>query len=103
MASPSGAGRLRSRQGNGLVSRFASSLTTLGRKTVGHQIHSAYHVPGVYIHARSGEIEVWIDGVSVILISGMTLREVDGGRIRGMHFQTFFGGKYSHLRSLRIT
>lgn len=41
----------------------------------------------------SGEIQLWIDGESVIYATGLTIRQSEGGRIRGMHFQTFFGGQ----------
>ena len=42
-----------------------------------------------------GEIEVFIDGQSVINATGLILRDPSASesRIRGLHFQTFFGGK----------
>ena len=42
-----------------------------------------------------GEIEVFIDGHSVITATGLILRDpgASESRIRGLHFQTFFGGK----------
>jgi len=39
-----------------------------------------------------GEIQLWINGTSVINISGLILREEEESHIKGMHFQTFFGG-----------
>jgi hypothetical protein len=43
----------------------------------------------------AGEIEVWVDGSSVICVKGLLLCDSDDGRIKGMHFQTFFGGEDS--------
>lgn len=40
----------------------------------------------------AGQIQLWINGNSVIDLNGVTLRDAEAGRIRGMHFQTFFGG-----------
>ncbi|PPQ78581.1 hypothetical protein CVT26_005321 [Gymnopilus dilepis] len=40
----------------------------------------------------TGEVEIWVDGNSVIKVEGLTIRTSDSGRIKGMHFQTFFGG-----------
>lgn len=42
-----------------------------------------------------GEIEVFIDGRSVIHAKGLTLRDEDAPEsyVQGIHFQTFFGGK----------
>ncbi|KAI0764306.1 hypothetical protein BD413DRAFT_482853 [Trametes elegans] len=44
--------------------------------------------------AANGEIEVRIDGKSVIHATGLVLRTHDGpdARVQGLHFQTFFGG-----------
>jgi hypothetical protein len=39
-----------------------------------------------------GQIQLWIDGNSVIDLDGLTLRDTEAGKIKGMHFQTFFGG-----------
>ncbi|KAF6748692.1 polysaccharide lyase family 14 protein [Ephemerocybe angulata] len=44
------------------------------------------------IGAENGEVEVWIDGRRVISIDGLMLRESDAHSIRGIQFQTFFGG-----------
>ncbi|KAI9063941.1 polysaccharide lyase family 14 protein [Trametes sanguinea] len=43
---------------------------------------------------ENGEIEVFIDGISVILASGLVLRTDEGreAHVQGLHFQTFFGG-----------
>ena len=43
-------------------------------------------------HAFKGEVEVYIDGTSVLRATSLVLREDPASRIRGMHFQTFFGG-----------
>ena len=39
-----------------------------------------------------GQIQLWFDGNSVIDLDGLTLRDTEAGKIKGMHFQTFFGG-----------
>ena len=42
----------------------------------------------------NGEIQLFVNGKSVINVSGLVLRNSAAGRIRGMQFQTFFGGTY---------
>lgn len=52
---------------------------------------------------HDGQMELWIDGKSVIRADGLVIRgdggqgdhkvKGDGARFKGMHFQTFFGGK----------
>ncbi|KAJ7143612.1 polysaccharide lyase family 14 protein [Mycena crocata] len=39
-----------------------------------------------------GELELWVDGTSVIKVIGLLFRDSDHSRIKGAHFQTFFGG-----------
>jgi hypothetical protein len=39
-----------------------------------------------------GQIQLRVDGNSVINVDGLTLRSSEAGKIKGMHFQTFFGG-----------
>lgn len=55
-----------------------------------------YSSPGLEILPLSlnisGEIQVWVDGVSAIFVTRLVLRESENARIKGMHFQTFFGG-----------
>ncbi|KZT27188.1 polysaccharide lyase family 14 protein [Neolentinus lepideus HHB14362 ss-1] len=41
---------------------------------------------------ENGEVEVYIDGVSMIRVHGLTLRDETAPHVKGMHFQTFFGG-----------
>jgi hypothetical protein len=51
-----------------------------------------------------GEIEIWVDGSSVICVEGLLLCDSDQGMIKGMHFQTFFGGIHSPaLDFLKLT
>jgi len=45
--------------------------------------------------APSGEIELWLDGASVLCVKDLLLCDSDEGRIKGVHFQTFFGGSDS--------
>ncbi|KAI0061229.1 hypothetical protein BV25DRAFT_1857941 [Artomyces pyxidatus] len=40
----------------------------------------------------NGELELFVNGESVINVGGLILRARDSGRIRGMQVQTFFGG-----------
>lgn len=40
----------------------------------------------------NGELELFVEGVSVINVGGLVIRNSSAGRIRGMYFQTFFGG-----------
>ena len=39
-----------------------------------------------------GEIQIWANGVKVIDVQGVSLRNSADSVIQGMHFQTFFGG-----------
>ncbi|KAF8514707.1 hypothetical protein BU17DRAFT_94219 [Hysterangium stoloniferum] len=48
---------------------------------------------------ENGEVELWIDGVSVLNVDGLVLRTSDKSLIQGLHFETFFGGKTSVLRN----
>ncbi|KAJ3487085.1 hypothetical protein NLI96_g3771 [Meripilus lineatus] len=40
----------------------------------------------------NGELEMFVDGQSVVNVGGLVLTNSTSGRIRGMQFQTFFGG-----------
>jgi hypothetical protein len=42
----------------------------------------------------TGEVEVFIDGISVINVKGLILRTSDESCCKGLHFQTFFGGTH---------
>ncbi|KAJ3568735.1 hypothetical protein NP233_g5525 [Leucocoprinus birnbaumii] len=44
------------------------------------------------VGSTNGEIELWIDGKSVIKGTGLLLRNSKTSIIKGMHFETFFGG-----------
>ena len=46
---------------------------------------------------QNGELEVFVEGQSVINVGGLVLRDSDAGRIRGMMMQTFFGGMFQFL------
>jgi hypothetical protein len=43
----------------------------------------------------SGELELFVDGQSIILAKGLILRKTVGSSVRGLHWQTFFGGKFT--------
>ncbi|KAF9222314.1 polysaccharide lyase family 14 protein [Gyrodon lividus] len=40
----------------------------------------------------NGELQLWINGICVIHAKGLSFREEEASHIKGMHFQTFFGG-----------
>lgn len=42
--------------------------------------------------AANGELELFVDGVSVICASGLVISQHVDTRLRGVQFQTFFGG-----------
>ena len=46
------------------------------------------------LYLFSGEVELWVNGSSVIKATGLILRDEEASHIKGMHFQTFFGGAY---------
>ncbi|KAG6883664.1 hypothetical protein C0993_004852 [Termitomyces sp. T159_Od127] len=41
----------------------------------------------------NGELELFVNGKSIINLDGLILRDSSAGRIRGIQMQTFFGGK----------
>lgn len=41
----------------------------------------------------NGEVQLWVNGKSVIDVRGVVLRARGAGKLRGIQFQTFFGGK----------
>ncbi|EAU81857.1 alginate lyase [Coprinopsis cinerea okayama7 len=47
----------------------------------------------------NGELELFVNGKSVVNISGLILRDSGAGRIRGMQMQTFFGGSKPEFAS----
>ncbi|KAF7975433.1 hypothetical protein HWV62_9561 [Athelia sp. TMB] len=46
------------------------------------------------IGQADGEVELWINGTSIVTVKGLILREDAASHIKGAHFQTFFGGMY---------
>ncbi|KAI5120819.1 hypothetical protein M0805_003215 [Coniferiporia weirii] len=44
------------------------------------------------IGRANGEVELRINGATVIFATGLTIRTSDDAFVQGMHFQTFFGG-----------
>ncbi|KAJ3731567.1 hypothetical protein DFJ43DRAFT_1079557 [Lentinula guzmanii] len=59
---------------------------------VGQWMSIAIRVKLNTVGHEDGEIELWIDGISVISVTKLTLRQSEKSRLKGMHFQTFFGG-----------
>ncbi|RXW21823.1 hypothetical protein EST38_g4045 [Candolleomyces aberdarensis] len=47
----------------------------------------------------NGELQLWVNGRSVIDIKGVVLRDSGAGKLRGIQFQTFFGGSTSDWAS----
>jgi hypothetical protein len=45
------------------------------------------------IGKENGEIELFVNGKSVMSVAGLVLRTSDQGRIMGLMMQTFFGGQ----------
>jgi hypothetical protein len=43
-------------------------------------------------HAVVGEVELYVDGVSVIHATGLTFQTEEDVKIMGIQFETFFGG-----------
>lgn len=46
-----------------------------------------------------GELELFVDGKSVINVSGLKIRDSSKGKIRGIQMQTFFGGSETKFKS----
>ncbi|KAF9007072.1 polysaccharide lyase family 14 protein [Cyathus striatus] len=59
---------------------------------VGKWVTVAFRVKLNDVGEENGEIELWIDGSSVMCIKQLLLRESEESKMKGMHFQTFFGG-----------
>ena len=51
---------------------------------------------------KNGEMELFVEGKSVINVSGITLGDNPSSRIRGMQMQTFFGGTWPHFLPLEV-
>ncbi|KIJ63460.1 hypothetical protein HYDPIDRAFT_112872, partial [Hydnomerulius pinastri MD-312] len=49
--------------------------------------------------SRSGELQLWVNGVCMIHAKGLILREGEASHIKGMYFQTFFGGEKGIVRN----
>ncbi|KDR81970.1 hypothetical protein GALMADRAFT_59110 [Galerina marginata CBS 339.88] len=47
----------------------------------------------------NGQLELFVNGKSVINVGGLILRDSAAGRIRGMQMQTFFGGSHPEFAS----
>ncbi|CAK5283936.1 unnamed protein product [Mycena citricolor] len=76
------------------VGRWATVAFRLKLNTVGSEdgcVHLNHGSPPVS-HSCQGELEFWINGRSVIKVTGLMLRDSEASRIKGAHFQTFFGG-----------
>ncbi|KAF8054256.1 polysaccharide lyase family 14 protein [Lyophyllum atratum] len=71
---------------------------SVGRKSfsldiaIGRWVALAFRVRMNDLGKCNGEIEVWVDGVSSIHVKDLCLCDSAEARVKGMHFQTFFGG-----------
>ncbi|EGN97512.1 polysaccharide lyase family 14 protein [Serpula lacrymans var. lacrymans S7.3] len=65
-------------------------LNTPG-KTDGAHIIIAIHY-SVQAEFVIGEVQLWMNGSCVLHVVGLVMREDAASHIKGMHFQTFFGG-----------
>ncbi|KXN90399.1 hypothetical protein AN958_04268 [Leucoagaricus sp. SymC.cos] len=68
------------------VNRGAFKFATGGWTTVAERVKLND------VGQANGEIELFVDGKSVISVSGVIIKDADAGRIRGMQVQSFFGG-----------
>jgi len=59
---------------------------------LGNWVSIAFRIKLNDVGSENGELEIRIDGNSVIKVDGLTIRTTENGKIKGMHFQTFFGG-----------
>ncbi|KIY52276.1 polysaccharide lyase family 14 protein [Fistulina hepatica ATCC 64428] len=44
------------------------------------------------VEQENGEFQLWFNGVSAMTVDGLVFRKSEDSKIKGMHFQTFFGG-----------
>jgi hypothetical protein len=58
-------------------------------------------MPATQTALLAGEMQLWIDGKSVIEASGLVFRDTETAGIKGIHFQTFFGGMDHWRRKTR--
>ncbi|KAG6901269.1 hypothetical protein C0995_014358 [Termitomyces sp. Mi166 len=59
---------------------------------VGRWVSIAFRVKLNTPGHHNGEIQLWVDGESVMDIKGLSVCDAENAKIKGMHFQTFFGG-----------
>ncbi|KAF7299826.1 hypothetical protein HMN09_00989300 [Mycena chlorophos] len=70
------------------VGRGAFSFT----EAVGQWVSLAFRVKLNRVGAEDGALELFVEGKSVIDVKGLVFRTSENSRIKGGHFQTFFGG-----------
>ena len=75
------------------VGRGSFDWATGGRTTVSQRVR--LNDAG----EANGELQLFVGGKSVVDVGGLVLRNSSEGRIRGMQFQTFFGGETSWFSS----
>lgn len=84
--------------------KFGASLGTGAWKfTPGEWVTLTERVKLNDIGESNGEIEVSVNGKSEILKTGITLRQSDAGKIRGVMIHTFFGGSAYSIDSTNLS
>ncbi|TDL19278.1 hypothetical protein BD410DRAFT_830416 [Rickenella mellea] len=100
-----------------LTSTNAKALSTVGPETIlnsdygysvsrgswtfpaGQWVTVAERIKMSDPHKANGEVQIWINGNSVINVKGLEFRNTTDSVIQGMHFQIFFGGSTSDWAS----
>ncbi|KAK0488986.1 hypothetical protein IW261DRAFT_1326401 [Armillaria novae-zelandiae] len=59
---------------------------------VGRWVDVALRVKLNEMNKQNGELALYIDGKTVVFVHGLTMKMSNDATIKGMHFQTFFGG-----------
>ncbi|THH23142.1 hypothetical protein EUX98_g8042 [Antrodiella citrinella] len=75
------------------VGRGSFNWTTGGRTTIAQRVRLND------VGQSNGELELFVAGKSVVNVGGLVISNSSSGRIRGMQFQTFFGGSDSSWAS----
>ncbi|KAJ7017896.1 polysaccharide lyase family 14 protein [Mycena alexandri] len=80
---------------NMAIGKWVSLAFRVKLNSIGSEDGAIFSCPSSYCLSSKfylGELELWVDGKSVISATGLTLRDSESSRIKGAHFQTFFGG-----------
>ncbi|KAF8898265.1 hypothetical protein CPB84DRAFT_1780750 [Gymnopilus junonius] len=72
---------------------------TFGASVARGSFHFAVGAWTTISERANGELQLFVNGKSVINVGGLILRDSAAGRIRGMQMQTFFGGSHPEFKS----